>query len=43
VRVLPDTHAFIWWATDDPKLSRNARSVLSSFDTEVFVSARPLS
>jgi PIN domain nuclease of toxin-antitoxin system len=39
VRVLLDTHTLIWWATDDPKLSRDARSVLSSFDTEVFVSA----
>jgi PIN domain nuclease of toxin-antitoxin system len=39
VRVLLDTHTLIWWATGDPKLSPDARSLLSSFDTEVFVSA----
>jgi PIN domain nuclease of toxin-antitoxin system len=39
VRVLIDTHALIWCAIDDAKLSRKARSVLSSFETEVFVSA----
>jgi PIN domain nuclease of toxin-antitoxin system len=39
VRVLLDTHALIWWAGDDPKLSRKARATLSSLETEVFVSA----
>jgi PIN domain nuclease of toxin-antitoxin system len=39
VRVLLDTHALIWWAMNDPKLSQDARSLLSSFDNEVFVSA----
>ena len=39
MRVLVDTHTLIWWATDDPKLSRKARSFLSSLETEVFVSA----
>jgi PIN domain nuclease of toxin-antitoxin system len=39
VRVLIDTHALIWCAVDDSNLSRNARSILSSFETEVFVSA----
>jgi PIN domain nuclease of toxin-antitoxin system len=39
VRVILDTHTLIWWALDDPKLSRKARSILSSFETEVFVSA----
>ena len=39
MRVLVDTHTLIWWAADDPKLSRKARSVLSSLETEVFVSA----
>jgi PIN domain nuclease of toxin-antitoxin system len=39
VRVLVDTHTLIWWAVDDPKLSRKARAVLASFDSEVFVSA----
>jgi PIN domain nuclease of toxin-antitoxin system len=39
MRVLLDTHTLIWWALGDPKLSRKARSVLSSFDSDVFVSA----
>jgi PIN domain nuclease of toxin-antitoxin system len=39
VRVLIDTHALIWSAVSDAKLSRKARSILSSFETEVFVSA----
>jgi PIN domain nuclease of toxin-antitoxin system len=39
MRVLIDTHALIWWALDDPKLSKRARSILSSFESDVFVSA----
>lgn len=39
MRVLLDTHALIWWAIDDQKLSRKARAVLSSFESEVLVSA----
>ena len=39
MRVLLDTHTLIWWATDDPKLSRKARAILLSFESEIFVSA----
>jgi len=39
MRVLLDTHTLIWWATDDPKLSRKAQAILSSLETDVFVSA----
>ena len=39
MRVLLDTHTLLWWATNDPRLSRKAVTVLSSFQTEVFVSA----
>ncbi len=39
MRVLVDTHTLIWWATDDPKLSRKAQAILSSLETDVFVSA----
>lgn len=39
MEVLLDTHALIWWTLDDPKLSAKARSLISSFDTTVFVSA----
>ena len=39
MRVLADTHAILWWACDDPALSRRARATLSSLETEVLVSA----
>ena len=39
MRVLLDTHALLWWVQDDPQLSRKARALLASFDTEVYVSA----
>ena len=39
MRVLLDTHTLIWWAIDDPKLSRKARAILLSFESEIFVSA----
>ena len=39
MRVLADTHTVLWWACDDPGLSRKARAALSSLDTEVLVSA----
>jgi PIN domain nuclease of toxin-antitoxin system len=39
VRVLLDTHALLWWALDDPRLSRKAHSILASLESEIFVSA----
>ena len=39
MRVLLDTHALLWWALNDPRLSKKAVATLGSFDTEVFVSA----
>jgi PIN domain nuclease of toxin-antitoxin system len=39
VRLLLDTHAFLWWVTDDPQLSAVARSVIADEDNEVLVSA----
>jgi PIN domain nuclease of toxin-antitoxin system len=39
VRVLLDTHALLWWAINDPALSRKARTVLANLESEVFVSA----
>jgi PIN domain nuclease of toxin-antitoxin system len=39
VRVLIDTHALIWAAFDDPRLSDAARHVLTSLESEIFVSA----
>lgn len=39
MRVLLDTHALIWAAFEDQRLGPAARNVLSSLETEVFVSA----
>lgn len=36
--LLLDTHAFVWWATDDPRISSPARAALSDPDTPVFLS-----
>jgi PIN domain nuclease of toxin-antitoxin system len=34
VRVLLDTHAFLWWVADSPKLSADAREIIASEDNE---------
>jgi PIN domain nuclease of toxin-antitoxin system len=39
MRVLLDTHTFLWWNTDDPLLSLHAREIIASGENEVFLSA----
>jgi PIN domain nuclease of toxin-antitoxin system len=39
VRVLLDTHVFLWWITDDLRLSGRAREVISDGRNELFFSA----
>jgi PIN domain nuclease of toxin-antitoxin system len=40
VRLLLDTHAFLWWVFADPKLSRRARTAIEDdVENQVFVSA----
>lgn len=39
MRILLDTHAFVWWLEGSPRLSRRARSVLEREGNEIFVSA----
>ena len=34
-----DTHAFLWWIGDDPRLSERAREVLSDGDNDLVFSA----
>jgi len=29
VRALLDTHAFLWWISDDPRLSDRAREIMA--------------
>jgi len=38
VRLLLDTHAFVWWLLDDRRLSSAVRSAIEDADAEVFVS-----
>ena len=39
MRLLPDTHAVLWWLADDPALSPRARDLLESGRHEVLLSA----
>ncbi len=39
MKLLLDTHALLWWFTDDPKLSPAAREAILSEEHEIFVSA----
>ena len=39
MRLLLDTHAFLWWVFDDPKLSRAARDLIADPGVEILFSA----
>ncbi len=39
MRVLLDTHAFLWWISDDEQLTVQARETIGAADNQVFVSA----
>ncbi|GAB1542860.1 type II toxin-antitoxin system VapC family toxin [Scytonema sp. NUACC21] len=39
MRALLDTHAFIWWVTDDTRLSSTARSIIIDPGNVLFLSA----
>ena len=39
MKVLLDTHALIWWITDDERLSSHARSIISNGDNELLLSS----
>lgn len=39
MRILVDTHAFIWWIRDDARLSTIARQSLASEENDLFLSA----
>jgi PIN domain nuclease of toxin-antitoxin system len=38
VRLLLDTHAFLWWVEGEPALGRRARAAVADPDNEVFLS-----
>ena len=39
LRLLLDTHAFLWWLADAPQLGGSARKAMADDRNEVFVSA----
>ncbi|WP_414589967.1 type II toxin-antitoxin system VapC family toxin [Scytonema sp. PCC 10023] len=39
MKVLLDTHAFIWWVTDDSQLSSTARGIIADPGNVLFLSA----
>lgn len=39
MRFLLDTHALLWWLTDDPKLSARAREIIANETNTILVSA----
>lgn len=39
MNVLLDTHTFLWWIDDDPRLSPRAREIIGNADNTVFLSA----
>jgi PIN domain nuclease of toxin-antitoxin system len=39
VKVLLDTHALVWWLEDANRLSKRAKSILSSLDNSILISA----
>ena len=42
MRVLLDTHIFIWYAKEQDKLSKDVLSILSDYENEVYVSSETL-
>ncbi len=39
MKILLDTHAFLWWIADHPKLSPRAREIIGDIGNELFLSA----
>lgn len=39
MKLLLDTHALLWWWTDDPKLSVTSRQAIADAENQVLVSA----
>ncbi|MGH7799871.1 MAG: type II toxin-antitoxin system VapC family toxin [Thermodesulfobacteriota bacterium] len=39
MKALLDTHTFLWWITDDIRLSSSAREIITNGDNELFLSA----
>jgi PIN domain nuclease of toxin-antitoxin system len=42
MKYLLDTHIFLWWITDNSKLQRNTRDLISDKSNELFLSSASL-
>ena len=42
MRILLDTHALLWWLSDDPKLGGKARAKIADPENDILVSAASL-
>ena len=38
MRILLDTHAFLWWNADDPQLSLTAKNTIADPDNTIYIS-----
>ncbi len=38
MKILLDTHAFLWFVMDSPKISKRAASLIESTENEVYLS-----
>jgi len=39
MRLLLDTHSFLWWVTDDPRLPASTRAAIADEANAIFISA----
>ena len=39
MRLLLDTHSFLWWVTDDPRLPASARAAIGDETNAIYISA----
>ena len=39
MRAILDTHTFLWWNLDDPRLSQTAHEVIATGENDLFLSA----
>ena len=39
MKIIVDTHVFLWWITDSSKLSKQAKTIISDGDNTIFLSA----
>ncbi|MCY7333005.1 MAG: type II toxin-antitoxin system VapC family toxin [Pseudanabaena sp. CAN_BIN31] len=38
MKVLLDTHTFLWWVADDPQISVTAKNIIANPDNDIYLS-----